>query len=86
MPNINQNISIVIDSSCCLPKSILNHHQINIVYHSLIINNKIYKDILEINPDTLFKLLRKNNITIKTSAPNPSDFLNVFSSIAKKKQ
>ena len=84
MPNINQNISIVIDSSCCLPKSILNHHQINNVYHSLIINNKIYKDILEINPDTLFKLLRKKNITIKTSAPNPSDFLNVFSSIAKK--
>tara|TARA_B100001750_G_C15510608_1_gene603382 strand:- start:1895 stop:2764 length:870 start_codon:yes stop_codon:yes gene_type:complete len=84
MPNSSQNISVVIDSSCCLPEPILNYYQINTVYHSLIINDKSYKDILEIKPDTLFKLLRKNNITVKTSAPNPSDFLNVFSSIAKK--
>ena len=84
MPNAIQNISIVIDSSCCLPEPILNHYQINTVYHSLIINDQIYKDILEIKPDRLFKLLRKNNIKVKTSAPNPTDFLNVFSSIAKK--
>lgn len=84
MPNLSQNISVVIDSSCCLPEPILNYYQINTVYHSLIINDKSYKDILEIKPDKLFKLLRKNNITVKTSAPNPSDFLNVFSSIAKK--
>ena len=83
MSNTNTNISIIVDSSCCLPESILNHYQINIVYHSLIINDKIYKDILEIKPDTLFKLLRKNNIKVKTSAPNPSEYLDVFSSIAQ---
>ena len=51
MSSVNTNISIVVDSSCCLPESILNHYQIKIVYYSLIINDKIYKDILEIKPE-----------------------------------
>ena len=72
-------MSIVCDSSVCLPKSLLGPLEINIVPLQLFIEGHSYLDGIDINASEFYSMLPKLKTPPKTSAPSPMKFIEVFS-------
>lgn len=76
---------IMTDSSCDLPLEIVNDLEISVLPLSLVIDDKKYYNYLDerdITFSEFYKLMR-NKKTSKTSAVNPSDFVNEMEKFLK---
>ena len=74
-------VRVVTDSSCDLPAELLKKHRIPFVSLNVFINNKTYREDLEINPEEFWDLMSRSGELPKTSQPTPADFAKVFSTI-----
>lgn len=70
-----KEVAIVTDSTCDLPKEIIERHNIYVIPVQLIIKGVAYRD-KELSRDEIYRILR--NDMIKTSACLPEDALEVF--------
>lgn len=68
---------IIVDSACDLPKEILDEYGIEVLPFNIHIENKSYKDDLEITVDELYNALREDKLP-KTSQISPEDVQRVF--------
>ena len=75
-----RKVAIVTDSSSCLPRDLLEKWSIHVVPHELVINERTYRDGIDIEPGDFYQLLQKNQSLPTTSSPSPSSFLNAFRS------
>ena len=71
-------ISLVSDSTCDLPKELIENHNISIVPLSIVLGEKPYKDGIETGPEEIFRWVDENGITPKTSAPSILDAVQVL--------
>ena len=76
-------VAVVVDSSTCLPRDILQASGIIVVPHQLIADNKVYRDGIDLDTASFYRMLRSNGAVITTSGPNPQAFLNAFQSVAE---
>jgi fatty acid kinase/fatty acid kinase fatty acid binding subunit len=70
-------IGIVADTACDLPDSAVFEHGIGLVPTQLILDDKVYKDRLEITADEFFARLRAG-YDASTSQPTPQAFAEAF--------
>jgi DegV family protein with EDD domain len=76
------NIALVTDSTCDLPKELIDRYQIHMVPINLNFGDSHYLDKVTIQPDQFYDLLDKHAESPKTSQVNEQAFTNLFSHLA----
>ena len=75
-----RKVAVVVDSSSCLPRGLLEKWQIDVVPHELVIEDRSFRDGVDIEPTEFYRILQKNHKLPTTSAPEPAGFLEAFRS------
>src|SRR5690625_4001946 len=79
------NVKIVADSASDLSKEHFNEYNIQMVPLNVLLNDKSYRDAIDIDPKTVYDEMR-NGKTPKTSQPVPEAFKEVFTASAEKNE
>lgn len=77
-------VQVVSDSSCDLPKKIIEKYNIQIVPLSIQFADKTYIDQVELDNNTFYEKLSQGGELPKTSRPNPIAFAETFKDAGKK--
>lgn len=80
------NIKIITDSTCDLPQSILKEYGIDTVTMYIILDDKSYREGIEITQKQVVDWSNKKKKPPKTAAPSLDDFIEAFKPYAEKKQ
>lgn len=76
------SIKITADSTCDLPKGIVNKYNLEIMPIRVIKNGEEYKDGIDITPVEVIDYCEKNKDVCSTSAANIADYIEVFDKFA----
>lgn len=71
-------VKIFSDSTSDLTKELIERYGITIIPLHIVLNDKEYRDGLEITPEEIYKWADENNTTPKTSASSIEDAINAF--------
>lgn len=77
-------MQIITDSSCDLPKEILDKNDIIVVPLNIEIDGKNYIDGVDLTHEQFYKKMSSSKILPRTSQPSPQGFIDVFRGTAKK--
>jgi DegV family protein with EDD domain len=75
-------VNVLTDSCSDLSPELIQDHNIQVIRLPVIIDNKLYRDGLDIDPNQLYALVDKIGQLPKTSAPSVSEFMSFFQNIA----
>jgi DegV family protein with EDD domain len=75
---IKQKVAIVTDTTACVPPDLVVKYGIEVVPIQLIIDNKAYRDGIDIKPTEFYTLLRQAKKTPTTSSSSPDNYLTAF--------
>ena len=73
-----RQVAVVVDSSACLPTAMVDEWQVTVVPHTLMIDDAILRDGVDIDPAQFYKLQRQGLKAVTTSAPSPRAFHEAF--------
>ena len=73
-----RKVNIVTDSTSCIPKELIDKHNIFVVPLLIIIDGRGYCDGVDISPSEVYKIMRRKENLPTTSTPSVGDFLNTF--------
>lgn len=77
-------VGIVTDSAVNIPGELLQKYRIQVVPLLLVLENKTYRDIIDIKtPSELFQLVNKSNKFPTTSAPPPTNYFEVYRQLSQ---
>jgi len=76
--NQKNKIALVTDSTCDLPQSFIEKHQINVVPLSVHFGDTYYLDRVTLKPDRFYKMLPKAKDYPSTAQPTFKDFSNKY--------
>lgn len=71
-------IKIMADSTCDLTQEIIERYDIGIAPLTVTIDNKEYKDKVDITPDEFFEMLKNVKTNPTTSMPSPTEYLKII--------
>lgn len=71
-------VSIVTDSTHCLPPDLVNEYDIHVGSVILSIEGKSYRDQLDITPGEFYRLYDELQEIPTTSAVSPGEFVEIF--------
>ena len=71
-------VGIVTDSSACLPGELVEEYGIKIVPMSLVFEDRVYRDEVDITPSEVYRLLEQEEKIPHTSSPSPGSYLEAF--------
>jgi DegV family protein with EDD domain len=71
-------IAIVTDSASNLPSEIVDKYDITVVPVSLLWDEHVFRDGIDIGPDEVYQRLRSSKSTPTTAAPSVGDFLQTY--------
>ncbi len=74
--------ALITDSTCDLPKEILEKYQIHVVPLSIHFEKDYYLDSVTLTPDKFYKLLKESKTSPTTSQPTYKDFTNKYNYLA----
>jgi DegV family protein with EDD domain len=78
-----RRIVVVTDSTCCLPAELVAQHSIHVVPLLICIGGKAFRDNVDIAPQEVYKIMRRDEDLPTTSVPTPDDFSKVFVQAAR---
>jgi DegV family protein with EDD domain len=73
-----KSVSIVTDTTACIPREYIDRYHITIVPVQMIIDNRSYRDGIDITPDEFYTLLRQAEKIPTTSSSSPAPYLEAF--------
>jgi len=76
-------IKIMADSTCDLSKDIIDKYNIGVAPLNIIIENKSYRDKVDIQPDEYYKMLETLDNHPSTSMPSPDEYLKIIEQAVK---
>ncbi|MFC2048256.1 DegV family protein [Chloroflexota bacterium] len=77
------NVSIVTDSISCLTKELVEQYKITIVPIRLLVQGKIYRDMIDMTPSQAYELFLKDPKSFNTSPASPSHYLEAYREASK---
>jgi len=80
--NRKQDIALVTDSSCDLPKDIIDQYQIHVVPLSVHFGETYFLDRLTINPPQFYAMQEKSGVNASSAQPASKEFQNKFEYLA----
>jgi len=84
MSESKPRVAIVTDSTSDLPADLVQANSIHVVPLNLIMGDKTWRDGIDIDPPTFYKLLESSPDFPSTSQPNVAAFQGLFSQLAEK--
>jgi DegV family protein with EDD domain len=75
---IKQKVAIVTDTTACVPPEQVSRYNIEVVPIQLIVDNKTYRDGIDIKPTEFYALLRQAKKTPTTSSSSPDHYLEAY--------
>lgn len=79
---MTEKIALMTDTVANLPEDYIKENGIYVISLYVVIDNKYYKDGIDICPDDMFRLNEENpNFDSKSSSPSPDDFSKIFKKI-----
>jgi len=79
-----KKVAVVTDSTCCLPRELVEQYDIGIVPLEIIYEDKSYRDGIDITPGEVYKIMRKKENLPTTSTAAVGDFLEAYRGASKK--
>ncbi|ABW20289.1 DegV family protein [Alkaliphilus oremlandii] len=76
-------IKIIADSTCDLSNAVLEQYDISLAPLTINIEGKIYKDRVDIQPDTFYGMMEGLSEHPTTGMPSPMEFLNLMETAIK---
>lgn len=73
-----QNVAIVTDSISCLPKELMKQYGIAMVSIRLLVQGKIYRDLVDITPAKAYELFLQDPESFNTSPASPGHYLEAY--------
>jgi len=77
-------VAIVTDTTACIPQEQVNEFGIEVVPVPLIINDKTYRDGIDITPTQFYGMLRQAQKLPTTSASSPTPYLEAFRNASRR--
>lgn len=78
-------VGIVVDSAASIPEELVDEYGIQVTPLIAIFGNNMYRDRIDLKtPDELFELIEKSPKFPTSSAPPPSDYLEVYRQLSRK--
>jgi DegV family protein with EDD domain len=77
-------IAIVVDSTCDLPKTMVEARQIEVVPQYVLWDTQSYRDGVDLTADQFYQRLSTDKTLPKTSQPSPGDFLKAYQTAREK--
>jgi uncharacterized protein len=72
------DIALVVDSTCDIPKEIIDHHQINVIPLNVFFGESQFLDRLTITQDKFFDLLKTSDVYPTSAQPGIKDISNTL--------
>lgn len=72
------NIKITADSTCDLSRELIEKYDIGILPLYTVLDDKSYRDGVEVYPDDIYKFVKEKNMLPKTSAGSVEDYMQMF--------
>jgi DegV family protein with EDD domain len=79
-----KKVTIVTDTTACVPQEQVNKYDIEVVPVPLIINEKTYRDGIDITPTEFYAMLRKAKRMPTTSSSSPNPYLEAYRNASRK--
>jgi DegV family protein with EDD domain len=73
-----KSVSVVTDTTACIPREYVDRYRITIVPVQMIIDNRSYRDGIDITPDKFYTMLRQAEKIPTTSSSSPAPYLEAF--------
>jgi len=80
--NRKSPIGLITDSSCDLPQSLIDEHQIQVIPFYLSFGDTLFLDKVTITPEQFYTLLKTHKEHPKSSQPSPKSIQSLFSFLA----
>ncbi|MFC1985821.1 DegV family protein [Chloroflexota bacterium] len=78
-----QNVAIVTDSIACLTRELVEQYRIGIVPIRLLVQGKVYRDLVDITPSEAYKLFLQDPESFATSPASPGHYLEAYHEASK---
>jgi DegV family protein with EDD domain len=75
---MTNNVAIVTDSISCLPKELVERHGIEIVPFRLLVQGKVYRDLVDITPSEAYEFFLQDPERFNTSPSSPGHYLEAY--------
>ena len=72
------NVAIVTDSICCLPRELVEQYGIGIVSIRLLVQGKVYRDLVDITPSEAYEFFLQDPERFDTSPASPGHYLEAY--------
>lgn len=79
-----EKVTIITDSSACLPPELVKKYEVLVVPLRIIIGGQVYRDGVDITPSEVYDLQRRSRTFPTTSAPSPGEFLEAYRAASEK--
>lgn len=76
-------IRIYADNACDLDRDVLDEYGITLLYITVTIKDKTYRDRLDLSPAQFYKMLEDSGVTPTTAQINPAEFQAEFEKVLK---
>ena len=81
---VMSKVAIVTDTTACLPRELVEEYGIKIVPMSLIFEDRVYQDEVDITPSEVYQMLEQEEKIPSTSAPSPGMYLEAFRELGQR--
>jgi len=79
-----QKVAVITDSISCLTEDLVQKYQIGIVPIMLLVQGKMYRDMLDITPSEAYELFLQDPESFNTSPASPMQYLDAYREAAEK--
>lgn len=77
------NVAIVTDSIACLTRELIEQYQIGIVPIRLLVQGKVYRDLVDMTPSQAYQLFLQDPDSFNTSPASPGYYLEAYREASK---
>ena len=76
-------IKLIADSTCDLPKDLIDKYDIGIAPLTITIEGKTYRDKIDIQPDEFYEIIENLKENTTTSMPSPTEYMELYDEAVK---
>lgn len=77
-------VVVITDSAACVPEEEIERYGIVVAPLNLIIQDRVFRDGIDMMPSDVYDLQRKSKVLPTTSAPSPGELVKVYEKASKK--
>ena len=79
-----KKVAILTDSTCCLPRELVEKYDICLVPLLIVHDGKSYRDGIDMSLSEVYKIMRRRKNLPTTSVPSAGDFLDAYCQLSQK--